>query len=290
MKAKYDVLIIGAGPAACSAALTLKNRGLTALLTYTTEGALSKAHQVDNYPGMVGMSGAEMLATFRKEVLSQGQDIEKAQVTTILPMGKTFSCLVKNDIISVKGVIFASGIQRAKTLLNESELLGRGVSYCATCDGMLYKKQPMIVISSNAEGVEEANFLSTLSDNVTYLKERAHDTSLLHEKIRVVDSKPLEILGDKKAEGVRTDKGDLLASGIFVFRDAVAPTLLLKGLETKGSAIMHDDKMRTNIPNVFVAGDAGGAPYQIGKAVGEGNIAALSFAEDNKEENNKKEG
>lgn len=275
-----DVLIIGAGPAGCSAALTLKNRGLSALLAYTADGALARAHRVDNYPGMAGLSGEEMLNTFRREAKDAGALLRPARVTALLPMGKGFSAAVDNDIVSVRAVIITSGAGRAKALKNERELLGRGVSYCATCDGMLYRGRPVIVVGGGAEAVSEANFLSTLASEVFYLSEKPHDLSGLDARIQPLPGRPTAVLGEKQAEGVATDQGDARAEGVFILREAVAPDTLLPGLALAGGAVQHDEAMRTSLPRVYVAGDAAGAPYQIAKAVGEGCIAALSLAVD----------
>lgn len=275
-----DVLIIGAGPAGCSAALTLANRGLTAILAYASDGALQKAHRVDNYPGMAGVSGEEMLAQFRKEALSAGATLKAARVTMILPMGKTFSAALGDELISVRGVILTTGAARVKALENERKLLGRGVSYCATCDGMLYKGRSLAVIGDGKEAVAEANFLSTLASHVTYIAEKPHDLSALDPKITVLSARPLVVLGTDSAQGVKTDQGDVPADGVFILRGAVAPDALIPGLALSGAAIEHDQKMRSNLPRVCVAGDAAGAPYQIAKAVGEGCIAALTLAEE----------
>ena len=275
-----DVLIIGAGPAGCSAALTLKNRGLSALLAYTSDGALARAHRVDNYPGMVGLSGEEMLNRFRQEAQDAGALLRFARVTALLPMGKGFSAAVDNDILSVRAVILTSGAGRAKALQNERELLGRGVSYCATCDGMLYKGKRVVVVGGGEEAVSEANFLAALASEVFYVSEKPHDVSGLNGSIIQLPGRPTAVLGEKQAEGVATDQGETRAEGVFILREAVAPDALLSGLTLSGGAIEHDEHMRTSVPRVYVAGDAAGAPYQIAKAVGEGCVAALSLVAD----------
>lgn len=276
----YDVLIIGAGPAGCSAALTLRSRGLSPLLAYTTDGALALAKQVDNYPGARGLSGREMLEKFRLEAQEAGAALCQARVTTLLPMGRTFSAAVDNDILSVRALILTSGAVRGKALENEDALLGRGVSYCATCDGMFYKGRAVAVVGADEEAVREANFLATLASHVYYISEKPHDLSALEGAVERVAGKPLAVLGEEQAAGVRTDQGDVASDGVFILRPTVAPSRLLTSLKTEKNAVWHDAAMRTSVPLVYVAGDAAGAPYQIAKAVGEGNIAALSLAQD----------
>ena len=281
----YDVLIIGAGPAGCSAALTLASRNLRALMAYTSDGALALARTVDNYPGMRGLTGREMLDRFRREAEEAGAVLRQARVTQLLPMGKSLSAAVDNDILSVRALILTTGAARGKELVNESELLGRGVSYCATCDGMLYKGRAVVVVGSDTEAVREANFLATLAGQVTYVQEKPHDLSSLSEGIVRADGRPRAVLSAgegllQHAAGVQTDGGDILADGVFILRPTVAPSTLLPGLRVDGASVWHDEKMRSSVPHVYVAGDAAGAPYQIAKAVGEGNVAALTLAEE----------
>ena len=281
----YDVLIVGAGPAGCSAALTLASRNLSALLVYTADGALALARRVDNYPGLRGRTGREMLDSFRAEATEAGATFRKARVTQLLPMGEKLSAAVDNDILSVRALILTTGAARGRQLENESALLGRGVSYCATCDGMLYRGRDVIVVGSDAEAVREANFLATLAAKVVYIQEKPHDLSALDPDVIRAQGRPEAVLTageglSARAAGVRTDGEEIPADGVFVLRPTVAPAALLPGLRVEGAAVWHDDKMRASVPRVYVAGDAAGAPYQIAKAVGEGNVAALTLAED----------
>ncbi len=274
---QYDAFIIGAGPAGCAAALTLRSRGLSVLAAYSDGGALAKAHLVNNYPGLRGRTGDDMVRLFREEAKDAGAELRQARVTLVLPMGRAFSAAVDNDIVSVRAVVLACGAARAKPLKGEDALLGRGVSYCATCDGMLYRGKSVVVVGADAHAVQEANFLATLA-RVTYIPERAHDWSGLSNDIRILREKPVAVLGSAQADGLRTDKQDVPADGVFILRPAVAPAQLIKGLKTEGGAVLHDAQMRTEIPRVYVAGDAAGLPHQAAKAVGEGNIAALTLA------------
>ncbi len=274
---KYDALVIGAGPAGCSAALSLRNRGLSVLAAYTDGGALAKAHQVNNYLGLRGQTGADIVRLFRAEAAAAGAELREARVTLVLPMGKAFSVAVDNDIVTARAIVLACGAARSKPLEGEKMLLGRGVSYCATCDGMLYRGKKIIVVGSDTHSIEEANFLSTLAQ-VIYIPEQPHDVSGLNAGIAVIQEKPVAVLGDGQASGLRTDKQDIPADGVFILRPAVAPAQLIKGLNIENGAIAHDAQMRTNLPHVYVAGDAAGLPHQAAKAAGEGNIAALTLA------------
>ena len=277
----YDVLIVGAGPAGCSAALTLRNRNHSVLMAYTGDGALGLAEKINNYPGVRGKSGREIAELFRKEAEEAGAEIRKEKVTQLLPMGDTFSAAVGADIVSAKALLLTIGAARAKELPGEKEWLGRGVSYCATCDAMLYRNRPVIVLGTDQESVEEANFLATVCSKVSYACEKKHDLSALDERIVRLSGKPLSIEKEGKTVRVTLEGGEKAeADCVFVLRPTVAPSTLLPGLETEGSAIRHDEKMRTSIPRVCVAGDAAGAPLQVAKAVGDGCVAAYSLSED----------
>ena len=280
----YDVLIIGAGPAGCSAALTLRNRNLSVLMAYTGDGALGLAEKINNYPGIRGMTGREAAELFRKEAQEAGAEIRRDKVSQLLPMGDTFSALVGADIVTVRSVLLSAGAARGKEIAGESGLVGMGVSYCATCDAMLYRGRPVIVVGTDDESVAEANFLSGVCSSVRYLSEKKHDLSGLNEKVAVLPGRPVSIsregLKKENAVTVRTEDAEYAADCVFVLRPSVAPATLLPGLETEGAAVRHDEKMRTSVPRVCVAGDAAGGPKQVAKAVGEGCVAALSLAED----------
>jgi thioredoxin reductase (NADPH) len=273
----YDVLIVGAGPAGLSAALTARQRNLSTLVIYSGQGAMEKAHVIDNYLGLPNINGEELVNIAKKQAKAQGAELKKALVQKIMPMDKSFSCLAGNDIIQAKSVILCCGTARVKQLQNEESLLGQGVSYCATCDGMFYKDKKVIVVGAGAEAVEEANYLATLAE-VKYIQERKHDISKLSESVAVIDDKPKAIKKENGKMQLICEKQNYSADGIFVLRPAIALTQLLPELKTESGSIAVDKDMQTSITGVFAAGDMTGAPLQAAKAVGEGNIAALSAA------------
>lgn len=272
------VLIVGFGPASCAAALTLARRGITPDIADHGTSALALARRVDNYPGCAGQTGQQMLSLFRAEVVQSGANILPARVLQLLPAGKQVMAAIGDKIQSYDAVLLCTGKPVRPVIQNEDTLLGRGVSCCATCDGMLYKKRVVIVIGSDDDAVRDANFLAGIAAKVMYIPEKAHDLSALSDSIEIIREKPLAILGETEARGVKTDTRDIEADGVFILRPAAAPEALLPGLTTKDGGIVHDEFFRTAVPHVFVAGDAAGAPYQAAKAVGEGNRAALQIA------------
>ena len=266
-----DVLIVGGGPAGCSAALTLRMRGKSVLMAYAGSGALEKAHQVDNYPGLPHLSGKELLHRMREQCREAGVEIKESLVQRILPMGDTFSAMLGNEIQEARGVIIATGTARVALLPGEEALVGMGVSYCATCDGMFYKGKKVAVIGAWEEAVEEANFLASIAAETVYFIEKKHDTAALNSEISLSHQKP-ETLESRDGQIYLNDQS---FDGVFILRPAMAMSQLMPELETENGHIRAHDGFLTSVDRVCVAGDAAGTPYQIAKAVGDGNAAAL---------------
>lgn len=273
----YDVLIVGGSCAGLSAAMTARKRNLSVLVLYAGDGAMGKITQMDNYPGLPAASGEAMLRVFRAQAEALGAELKKQLVQRVLPMGKSFSVLAQNDLYEARSVILALGTSRVNLLPGEEELLGQGVSYCATCDGMFFKGKQMIVIAGGDEAVEEANFLADLG-HVQYFSIKKHDISPLSASIAVSGEKPVAISREAGKLVLTTDVGKHEADGIFILRPTVAMTQLLPEVETENNYIKVDHNFMTNVPGVFAAGDMTGLPLQAAKAVGEGNVAALAIA------------
>ena len=156
-------------------------------------------------------------------------------------------------------------------------MLGRGVSYCATCDAPLYRGKTAAVIGYSPREEAEAAFLSEVCETVTYFPTYREETSL-PDTVRVIRENVAGIEQEDGKRIVRTENGSYPADGVFILREAVAPDTLVPGLETEGAHVRVNRKMETNLPGVFACGDLTGTPYQYVKAAGEGNIAAISAA------------
>ncbi|MBR5546468.1 MAG: NAD(P)/FAD-dependent oxidoreductase [Clostridia bacterium] len=275
-----DIAIVGKGPAGWSCAMTARMRGLQAVVIapQNDNGLLRSAERIDNYPGMPQASGNAILDAFREQALAMGAQERSGLVRQIMPMGESFMLLVENDVLEAKAVVLAMGAARPVLLPGEEEQLGRGVSYCATCDGMFYRGKRIAVLSASQQGVEETRFLAGLASEVDYYSLKRHQTDGLEENVKVMAEKPVSIGRDDAGLILMTDQAVHGYDGIFVFRAAMPLNMLMAELETEGSYIPVDRQMRTNIPGVFAAGDCTGKPLQVPKAVGEGNVAALSAA------------
>jgi len=275
-----DIVVVGAGPAGLSAAINSRQRNKTVKVISNRSKAswLEKAKRIDNYPGMPEISGREMLNMFEKQAKAMKAEIAGGIVKQIMPLEAGYLVGIDNDFIEAHSIILALGAAQPKTLGGEAEYLGRGVSYCGTCDGMLYRGKRIAVIAESEEGLHEANYLSQLTNEI-FLYSKLKDHGNINPIIKRISGKPAAIAGNSKVEALITEEDKLAVDGVFIFRDTVPLKALVGGLEMEGAYIKVNRKMETNLPGIFAAGDCTGKPLQIAKAVGEGNIAALTAAE-----------
>ncbi len=276
---RYDIAIIGTGPAGVSAALTAKNRNKSILLLGSRQMSekVAKAHEIRNYPGLPFVKGEELAAAFRDQLDRMEIPVTETRIGAVYAMGDYFALQAGEEMLEAKTVILATGVVMAKTLPGEEELLGRGVSYCATCDAPLYRGRTAAVIGYSPREEAEAAFLAGVCSKVIYFPMYAESTEL-PQTVEVIREKPEGILKAETGLKVKTAEGEYPADGVFVLREAVAPGQLVPGLETDGAHVKVNRKMETNLPGVFACGDLAGTPYQYVKAAGEGNIAAISAA------------
>ncbi|MCL2045194.1 MAG: FAD-dependent oxidoreductase [Oscillospiraceae bacterium] len=259
-----DIIIIGGGPAGLSAGISAKQRNNNTLIITgdIKKNKLYKAARVDNYPGFPGISGAELLVKLTDHARDAGVDMITGKVSNILQTDDAFHVAYDNEIQMAKSIIIATGLSHGSLFPGEEDFLGRGVSYCATCDGMLFREKRVCVVCISADANDEADYLASLGCDI----------------LRIT-SRNIRINGDTKVVSLTVDGIDVPCDGVFIFRDAIAPHLLLPGLETNGAYIKVTPAGETNIPGVYAAGDCVGAPHQISKAVGEGLVAALTASE-----------
>lgn len=290
----YDVAIIGTGPAAVSAALTLQlhNKTLLWFGPKQMSAKVEKSECIANYPGVPMTTGADFNRLLLDQIEQTGLAVTEKQITSILPMGDTYMMQGGTDIYSARAVLLCTGAASPAGFPGEDALLGSGVSYCATCDGFLYKGRTIAVYCGARQFEHEALYLAELAEKV-YLFTPYEDCGVTGENIVVNAGKLKAIRGAESPAGPAasnqpagpvsaielTDGTAVDVSGVFILREALAPAKLVPGLETDGAAIVTDKKMRTNLPGCFAAGDCTGRPYQIAKATGEGNIAAHSIIE-----------
>lgn len=275
MSERLDCAIVGAGPAGLSAAVNLHQRGKTVRVFGHGTGMLSRAQQVDNHLGMHGLTGPQMQASFEKHAAELGIVPEQIKVSNIMPFDGYFMLNLNGDILEASSVVLACGVVRANPIPGEEDFQ-QGVSVCATCDGMFYRGKKVLVWGLAEDAPAEANFLARIGCEVTYIAGKRPDE--LDPAIPFVQGGLQKIGGEGKVEYGEVAGQKLPCDGVFLLRQAVAPSTLLPGLEVENGTVVVDRNMATNIPGVFAAGDITGAPLQISKAVGEGLVAALNCA------------
>ena len=274
----YDVIVLGSGPAGLSAAVAARGRNKSVLVVGNRwqDSPLARAERVDNYLGLPSLTGAELLERFSRHAEESGANLVVGKVLSLMAW-EGFHLTVGSDLYEGRALILAPGVVRQAKYPGEMEYLGRGVSYCATCDGMLYRGRPVVVVGRSKDAPREAAYLKDLGCQVVYVSPQRPER--LDPSIPFVQASRLEVAGEQTVTGLRADGALLPCSGVFILREAVAPADLLPGLETENGAVKVDRKLATNLPGVFAAGDCTGEPLQISKAVGEGLVAALSAAE-----------
>ncbi len=270
----YDIIVLGSGPAGLAAAVAARGRDKNVLVVGNRwqDSPLARAERVDNYPGLPGRTGFELMEEFVRHAQALDVAFVVGRALSLLAWNG-FSVTVGSQVYQGKALILAPGVVRAAKYPGEAEYLGRGVSYCATCDGMLYRNKPVVVVGLAPDAPSEANYLKSLGCQVTYVS--PHEPEGL-EDIPWIKAGRLAVKGEQNVTGLEADGSPLPCSGIFILRRAVAPTDLLPALKTEEGVIQVDRGMATNLPGVFAAGDCTGGPLQVSKAVGEGHVAALS--------------
>ena len=275
-----DIIIIGGGPAGISAALTARNRGksVSIITNPASTSGLFKAEKIDNYPGFHGVSGAELIESMRGHASEAGISFINGRVLAATMTTKSVFVSVGSDVYEAGALIIATGITVRGAFTGEERLLGRGVSYCATCDGMLYRNKRVAVIGMSDDAAHEANFLKEIGCEIMYFSSARPSEELRSDVSRTI-AKRFEIRGEARVEALAADGEEYPVDAVFVLRNTVSVATLLPGIEIRDGLIVTGKGMETSVPGVFAAGDCTGAPYQIAKAVGEGNIAALSASE-----------
>lgn len=276
-----DIAIIGAGIAGISAAVTAASRNKSVMIfdDGNAGGKLNAAHEIKNFPGFFGKSQEEIRRELDLHLAGMGISVTPKKITSVYNMGDHFSLISGQEYFEAKKVILASGISFGKPLNGENVFLGRGVSYCATCDGMLYKGKTVAVILYSKKEEQEVSFLSEICTKVLLFpmyKDAVDESILNNPAVEIRSAKNFSISGGMKADTLSADGAEFKTDCVFILRENIPPAQLISGIEMDGNHVKTDRSMKTNIKGFFAAGDITGTPYQYAKASGEGNIAALS--------------
>lgn len=275
-----DCIIVGSGIAGISAALTLKANGKNFMLLGSPDLSvkISRAECIRNYPGLSSVTGREFARALKKQLAEAEISVTDERVSGVYAMGGKFAVLTQSGTsFESKTVILATGVESVKRLEGEEEFLGRGVSYCATCDGFLYKGKTIGVLSTSKRFEHEVEYLAKLAGKV-YLMPMYKDVGDFSENVEKIIKMPLAVKGEKKVNRLVFKDGELPVDGVFLLKESISPAVLVGGLEMSEGHVAVARDMSTNLKGCFAAGDCTGRPYQYAKAAGEGNIAAHSVS------------
>ncbi|MDB5166707.1 MAG: putative thioredoxin reductase [Candidatus Saccharibacteria bacterium] len=300
----YDVIMIGAGPAALSAAIYTTREDIDTLLFErgVPGGLAAVTDWVDNYPGFPdGLSGLDLAEGLRKQAERFGAVIELGEVLSIRDEGDHKLLETTSGEVKAKAVLLAMGSDYKKIgVPGEVEYYARGVHYCATCDGAFYRDKRLVVVGGGNSAVQEAIFLTRFATHIDLLVRSDHfrasdvlvkelakhaDKITVHmntttDEIVAVDNKIVKVVGTDKTTG---NKVDFPTDGVFIFAGLIPNTQFLKDtciLLDEIGFVLTDEHLQTRMPGVFAAGDVrSGATMQIASAAGEGATAALKLRE-----------
>lgn len=275
-----DCLIVGSGPAGISAALTLQANGKTFKIfgSKSLSSKITKAEKIHNYPALTDVSGAEFAAALQNQLAAAGIEIVEERVGGVYAMKEKFILSAGQNSYEGKTVILAAGVETAKPIEGEEEFLGRGVSYCATCDGFLYKDKTIAIVCTSKGLEHEIEFLAGIAKKV-YALPLYKGAEIRAKNVEIIIKKPQKITGGLRVNGFVVGDRELAVDGVFLLKESVSPAALVGGLKTENGHVIVDRACKTNLKGLFAAGDCTGRPYQYAKAVGEGNVAAHSAVE-----------
>lgn len=291
---KFDYVIIGAGPAGLASAQYAARGGLSTLVIDVAGagGQVLQIADLENYPGVFpAIDGASFTMNMQKQAEAFGAKVVQAQVISIDKMGENFLVKTKKEAFESKCLCIATGaIHRNLEVPGEKELTGRGVSYCATCDGPFFRNKKIVVVGGGDSACSEAIYLSTLSSDVSIIHRRDKfraqqaviDKMLAASVKPVYDSVVKSINGSAKVESVTIEnvktgeQSELQTDAVFIFTGMLPQTSLVEMLpKDEGGYIITDENMETSIPCLFAAGDIRSKPFrQVVTAVSDGAIAA----------------
>lgn len=300
----YDIIIIGAGPAGISASLYAKRAGMNVLVLYHGTSELEKAHKIDNYYGFIdGISGKELFDNGIKQAQNLGVEVLEKEITNIeMSMNADVSGNEGQQVIynvkaidqtfEAKAVIIATGNKKVRpNIPGIVEFEGKGISYCAICDGFFYRNKNVAVIGNGEFALSEAEDLENVVNSITILtngeanvENDASENGLegrvkgKFDKYKVDTRKIKQIIGEQKVKAIEFEDGDILEiDGIFVAEGIAGGGSFAKklGIITKGDNLVVNENMETNVKGIFACGNLTGGLLQVNKAVYEGAKAGL---------------
>ena len=284
----YDVIIIGAGPAGISAALYAKRANKSVLVLYLGESQLEKAHMIENYYGFEGgISGTELYENGIKQARALGVEVKNEEALHIKLNGDMNYEVIADEVYVGKSLILSTGNKKIKPNIKGADTFeGKGISYCAICDGFFYRGKTVAVLGNGDYALSEAGDLENIVEKLYILTDglEAPET----DKYEIITKKITEIKGEIKIGSVEFEDGSSLTlDGLFVAQGVAGGADFAKklGAALNGDNIRVDENMKTNLPGLFACGDTTGGLLQVSKAVYDGAQAGLSAVKFLKESN-----
>lgn len=276
----YDVIIIGAGPAGISASLYTKRANLQVAVLYQGQSSLEKTDKIENYYGFEnGISGKELYETGIKQAKNIGVEVNEEEVTKIEMIPNGFHIVTVKTEYDTKTVILATGNKKNKPKIKGIEKFeGKGVSYCAVCDGFFYRNRSVTVLGSGNYAISETNELINIVNTITIATNGEKAPEFRADNVTIDTKEIEEINGENKVEEIKFKDGSTLKTdGIFVAQGVAGSADFAKklGVITNKDKIVVNEKMETNIKGLYACGDCTGGLLQIAKAVHEGAEAGL---------------
>lgn len=275
----YDAIVIGAGPAGISASLYLKRSNKNVLVLYHGESQLEKAHKIDNFYGFPnGISGTDLYNNGINQAKNLGISVIDSEVLSILMNEKMeFNVKTLDNLYQAKVIILATGNKKLRpNIKGIEEFEGKGISYCAICDGFFFRKKKVVVIGNGNYAISEAKELLNVTSDVTILTNGLEIES--ETDINVETKKIKEILGEERVNKVLFEDGTSIdCNGVFIALGSAGGADFAKklGIYIENDSISVDENMKTTVPGVYACGNVCGGLLQINKAAYEGAKAAL---------------
>lgn len=275
-----DIAVVGCGPAGLSAAINASARRVSVALLGGEFCApkLQNSALVNNYLGLPEMKGPDLRNRFLEHTRKAGIPIHRVRVNSVQENGEGgFTVFAVDKAFEARAVVLATGVTVHKFIEGEKEFVGKGLGYCATCDGPLYRGKNVAVIAYTGEGIEDANFLAGICNKVYFIPGDGLSFQALKPEIEIIETGEIQgITGNGFVSGIKLEGSILKVDGVFIYRETYLPDHLVPGLAVVDNHIQVDRGLETNIKGLYAAGDCTGKPYQLAKAVGEGQVAALN--------------
>lgn len=276
----YDVIIIGAGPAGISAGIYTKRAGLNVLIVYFGESNLEKAEKIDNYYGFSqGISGKELYQNGIAQAKNLGVEVKEEEVLNVEKEEEKFKVSTVSEQYVGKTVIIATGNKKLRpNIKGIIDFEGKGISYCAICDGFFYRNKDVVVIGNGKFALSEASHLKNIAHEVKILTngmEIEENTEFSIDKRKIK-----EVSGDSRVRYIEFEDGTKMnVDGIFIALGEAGGADFAKkmGVITNGDNIVVDENMQTNIEGLYSCGNSNGGLLQVCKAVYEGAVAGLAI-------------